>query len=328
MDTETLSSDRVSSALDLLSTSQTLIAILRGEGVNSSEIADLKFQLEQRAALSYLPCPNGAPYIFYIDANQRAHVVQGCCNAWICPRCGHLRACQEYGRMVAGAKEIDSQGHPLYFLTLTCRGKEMGLDEAEAGYMQWTNRFLTNARKCAKRDGWEWYYAQVTERQQRGHPHSHLMVSFCPKDGIGYSVGAELPNGAISRHEGIYSQWLVDACVSAGLGPMADLSAVKSVVGVAVYAAKYFFKDAMSTEWPKGWRRVRYSHSWPKLPKHPSPLAFPLVKIQDWQRMQDLGLIVFADSEHTLEAAYSRLITCVTLPNDTKSHILQGTYAH
>ena len=303
----------VASSLDLLSTSQTLIETLRKEGVNSNEIADLKFQLEQRAALRYLPCPNRAPYIFFVDATNRARIVQGCCNSWTCSRCGHIRACTEYGRIVAGAKKLSEEGQNLYFLTLTCRGRDMALDDAEKGYMQWCNRLLTNARKCAKRDGWEWYYACVTERQERGHPHSHIMVSFCPSDAIGYTTGADLPNGIQARHDGLYSQWLVDACVSAGLGPMTDLSAINSVVGVAVYAAKYFFKDAMSTRWPKGWRRVRYSQSWPKLPAYPSSLAFPLVRIADWKRMEDLGRMVYADCEATLNAAYARLITCVVL---------------
>ena len=299
--------------LDLLSTTQTLTEVLVKSGVNNAEIADLKFQLEQREALRYLPCPNRAPYIFYTDAAGRGHVVQGCCNSWTCGRCGHLRACQEYGKIVAGAKRIDEQGYPLYFLTLTCRGRDMALNDAEEGYGQWTNTLLTNARVKAKREGWHWAYAQVTERQERGHPHSHVMLSYCPSDAHSYGVGALLPNGAVGKHEGLYSDWLVASCESAGLGPMCDLSVVNSVVGVAVYAAKYFFKEAMSTQWPKGWRRVRYSHSWPKLPKYATSLAFPLVKYADWQRMQDLNMTVYADSEHTLSAAYSRLITCVVL---------------
>lgn len=310
------------SDLDLLSTSQTLQEVLENEGIDWREHDELKFQLEQRAALRYLPCPNRAPYIFFVDATNRARIVQGCCNSWTCSRCGHIRACTEYGRIVAGAKRLSEEGHSLYFLTLTCRGRDMALDEAEKGYMQWCNRLLTNARKCAKRDGWEWFYACVTERQERGHPHSHIMVSFCPSDAVSYSEGALLPNGAVGKHQGLFSEWLVSACVSAGLGPMCDLSEIRSVVGVAIYAAKYFFKDAMSTEWPKGWRRVRYSRSWPKLPKYPSPLAFPLVRLEDWKRVQDLDRVVYADSEYTLQAAYARLITCVVLPNDTKSHML------
>lgn len=320
---ETGADEKSASPLDLLSITQTLPAVLKEAGLKNDEIQELNFQLEQQQALRYLPCPNRAPYIFYVDATGRARVVQGCCNSWTCSRCGHVRACAEYGRIVAGAKKLNEQGHSLYFLTLTCRGRDMALDEAEKGYMQWTNRLLTNARIKASREKQHWAYAQVTERQQRGHPHSHIITTFCPGDVFHYGPGVSLPNGAKAKHEGLYSDWLVASCVSAGLGPMADLSYINNAVAVAVYAAKYFFKEAMSTEWPKKWRRVRYSHSWPKLPKYPSPLAFPLVKYADWKRMEDLGVTVYADSEHTLNAAYSRLITCVVLPDDTKYHMLQ-----
>jgi len=298
-------------SLDLLSTSQTLLSVLKEAGVNRLETDDLQFQLEQRDALRYLPCENRAPYIFYVDASNRARVVQGCCNSWTCGRCGHIRACHEYGRIVAGAKKLSEAGESLYFLTLTCRGRDLELETANRDYMLWTNRLLTNARKVCKKLGNIWAYAQVTERQKRGHPHSHIMITFCPADVQEHGKGAELPNGATAKHDTLYSQWLVDSCVSAGLGPMTDLSYVNSAVGVAVYAAKYFFKEAVSTQWPKNWRRVRYSQSWPKLPKYEAILAFPLVKLSDWHKMEALERVVYADSAATLQAAQARLITCV-----------------
>lgn len=220
--------------------------------------------------------------------------------------------------MVAGAKKLSETGHDLYFLTLTCRGKDMPLEEAQRDYLKWTKRLLDNARITAKRNGQYWSYAQVTERQERGHPHSHLMITFCPNDVVPYNKGDILKYrvgdkviDVEARHDGLHSEWLVNACQLAGLGPMVSLSKVNSAIAVGIYAAKYFFKEAMTTQWPKNWRRVRYTNNWPKLPKYPSPLAFPLIKIQDWKRMEDLGVTVYADSEHTLNAAYSRLITCV-----------------
>jgi len=41
----------------------------------------------------------------------------------------------------------------------------------------------------------------------------------------------------------------------------------------------------MHTTWPKGWRRVRYSQSWPKLPDGMSSEAFPILRAFDWQRV-------------------------------------------
>lgn len=298
--------------LDQLSTSQTFShEWITADEVSHEQWLDIHVQIEEAEAAKDELCTRGAPYIFYVDGSDRAHLVQGCCNSWSCPRCGLLRALHEYGRMVQGARELAAMGESLFFLTLTCRGRDLDLETADREYMTWTNRLLTAARAKNKRAKIAWFYAQVTERQQRGAPHSHLIITFCPDDVIEYATGAPVPNGVTARHDTLYSPWLTGACVRAGLGPMVDLSAINNPVAVAVYAAKYMFKDAMTTEWPKGWRRVRYSQSWPKLPDRKPSEAFPLVRLADWRRMEATGRTVWADSNMTLEAAYARAITCV-----------------
>lgn len=301
--------------LDLLSTSQTnphdLIA---GERVGHELQQWVHSQKLIQDVYREVRCANGAPFIFFVDANGVARVVQGNCNSWLCERCGHLRALAEYGRMVNGAKILAESGESLYFLTLTCRGRELAADEAENGYLEWTNKFLTGCRMKQQRAGLPWFYAQVTERQKRGHPHSHLITTFAPDDVQDIAKGAWIPNETEAKHDTLYSPWLERAAVRAGLGRMVDLSYINSPVAVAVYAAKYMFKDAIATNWPTGWRRVRYSNSWPKLPVREMPLAFPLLHFNDWLRMQALGYTVHADSQVTTEAAYARTITCVVPP--------------
>jgi len=264
-------------------------------------------------------CENGTPFIFYVDKNKKARLVQGCCNSWTCERCGVLRAKQEYGRMVNGAKVLSKKGITLYFLTITCRGRELSLEDAEAGYKDWCDRFLTamrnrQKRECDKaqahlpedkRSKPEWYYGGVTERQKRLHPHSHMTISYCPPDAVPYEKGALLPNGTIAKHDCYYSEWMVKAAVRAGLGPMCDISLVKSAVAVAVYQSKYMFKDAMMTVWPKNWKRVRYSQSWPKLPKHKPEIAFPVIRSTDWLMVDAMEMTVYADTFDTWEVAKS-----------------------
>lgn len=309
MDTGTDSSADV---LDLLSTSQTSpLELIAGEAVGNELKTWVQSQEEQREFFKTLPCENGAPYIFFVSDSGTAHVVQGCCNSWTCQRCGHMRALHEYGRMVNGAKQLAAAGESLFFLTLTCRGKDLSAAAADAGYLEWTNRLLTNLRTRQKRAALPWAYAQVTERQKRQHPHSHLITTYAPDDVEDCAAGCWLPNGVRAKHDTLYSAQLVTDCVRAGLGPMVDLSFINSPVAVAVYAAKYMFKEAVSTEWPVGWRRVRYSHSWPKLPQRSLPLAFPLVRMSDWLRMQQLGYRVHADCDETRAAAERRNIKCV-----------------
>jgi len=288
----------------------------------SQELADeAAFILEQSKAEQHgEKCINRCPYIFYREATGTAHIVQGCCNDWTCPRCGHIRARQEYAKIVNGAKTLAEQAMPLYFWTLTCRGKELSLWEAEKGYLKWTDKLLTAARNKSKRAGMDWHYAQVTERQKRMHPHSHLIMSYVPPDVSGYGRGARLPNGRIAKHAVLWSDWLIKAVSRAGLGTECEISLIRSPAAVAVYVSKYLFKDAITTKWPKGWKRVRYSQSWPKLPERAMMDAFPLIRLADWKRMDNLGITVHTDSMETYYAALARLIMCVVPPIETSSH--------
>lgn len=302
--------------LDQLSTSQTSPQELAALGVNRQTIRETQSAIEEAEDAQAKTCDNRAPFIFFIDASGRGRLVQGCCNAWECRRCGVLRAKEEYGRMVHGARSLQSEGHSLYFATVTCRGGAMSLSEAEQSYGSWSNGLLTNMRTRCKRSKKAWFYACVTERQKRQFPHSHLIMTWAPEDAYPIARGELKPNGAYAKNECLYSQWFVDANVSAGLGPMCDYSEIRSPIAVAVYLGKYLFKDAMRTTWPKNWRRVRYSNSWPKLPDRAPEVAFPLVHYSDWLRMEALGITVYADSEITLEAAYTRWVTCVKLASN------------
>ena len=264
--------------LDLFRIRQT--RALRGDELSSKTVAQ--------------ECVNGAPFIAIKTTGKAYRVVQGCCDSWTCPRCGLIRANREYGRMVHGCTLLAKE-HDLYFLTLTCRGRELSLEDALSHYYEWTNRFLDACRTRAKRAGQFWGYVQVTERQQRGHPHSHLIIAFYIHD---------LRNGSRKSWQSIdgeyvhqdkpalRSEWLRQRCLSAGLGPEYDISKVDSAEAASRYVAKYLFKPSMfQTHWPKHWRRIRYSRSFPKLPEQEID-AFPLIKIADWRRLVRLAVVV------------------------------------
>lgn len=260
-------------------------------------------------------CDYAAPYICFQNQTDHAwHIIQGCCNHWDCPRCGLIRAKEEYARIVEGAKKLDNEGRKLYFLTMTCRGKELSRDQAEKGYLEWTHRLLRTATDKARRKGDYWCYVQVTERQRRGHPHSHMLTTFCPDDAVSYAKGEMLPNGRKARHDSLWSEWWRGANVRAGLGAECDISAVKTPEAVARYIGKYLFKQTAVDRWPKGWKRVRYSQNWPDLPDITNPTAFPVIKFADWFRVGDLREPVRADSVYTYAAAQARGIENVIAP--------------
>lgn len=206
-----------------------------------------------------------------------------------------MRARREYGRMIEGIRKL-SHHNTLFFITITCKGKEMSYEQAEAGYLTWTNRFLDACRQKSKRTRQEWSYVQVTERQKRGHPHSHILTTFCPMD---------LRDGTLEKwsqdEAGIYklqtvsvlrSKWLAGQVVKSGLGEQYDISFIVDAEGASRYVAKYLFKQSMfETNWPKGWRRIRYSQSFPKWEREKTE-CFVLMREEDWTKLARAAVVV------------------------------------
>lgn len=273
--------------------------------------AEIDAYLEQADGIIRKRCPNNAPFICYKNSVGAWYLVQASCNSWTCPRCGLLRAKEEYGRMVNGAKELSEQGHKLYFHTFTCKGKELDVKEADDSYLLWTNRLLTTLRKDATKRSEFWCYVQVTERQKRGHAHSHCISTYCPDDAIPYAKGDTLPNGRKAKHDCLWSEYFRERNVAAGLGVECDLSEIRNPVAVAVYAAKYLFKDAQVTEFSKGWRRIRYSRNFPKMPEISGKEAFAVIHHADWRKIENLGVIVRTDAKWIEDLAYAHLVTNV-----------------
>lgn len=244
-------------------------------------------------------CVYGAPLCAVI-IRGKAVIEQTCCNHWDCPLCGQTRAKQEYRRIVWGSEVLADQ-HKLYFWTLTCRGKDCSLEEAEEMYYVWTNVLLTNARTHAQRKDIYWSYVQITERQHktRNHPHSHIITTFLPCDAI-------LTKDSNQR-DNFVSEWFTKANASAGLGSQHKITEVKSAAAVSRYVAKYMFKDMMREEWPKKWKRVRYSQNWPKPPAPDYELAIPLISKAAWQEAAEQPVTWVVDDAISYELARHRI---------------------
>jgi len=238
------------------------------------------------------------------------HITQGNCHHWDCPRCGLGRAKQEYGRMVEGCR-ILAEKHDLYFITITCRGKEISHEYADEHYGEWTNRLLDACRARWKRAGGEWHYAQVTERQKRQHPHSHLITTFCPPVTSRTTVRKKKRQESgqykivVSTH--IRSDWFESQVKRSGLGEQYDISVVQSAEGASRYVAKYLFKPSIFTaSWPKGWKRIRYSQGFPPAPERDTD-AIVLLTQEDWYRLAQKAVIVTVGTLDDFEEASNRL---------------------
>jgi hypothetical protein len=206
-----------------------------------------------------------------------------------------MRAKQEYGRVLEGIRTL-AETNQIWFITITCRGKEITRKEADDGYGQWTNKLLDAWRLQSKRTHQKWAYVQVTERQARGHPHSHILTTFCPVDVVSHdwrkkrvTVEGKSQMAWVSAFRSNYIQ---SSVVRAGLGPEYDITPAGKIEAVSRYVAKYLFKDNIfNTIWPKNWRRIRYSQSFPKLERIHTD-AFVLLKRADWTRLSQLAVLV------------------------------------
>lgn len=253
-----------------------------------------------------LRCPYGAPLAAILNEGT-GKIIQCCCNHWECPTCGDIRARQEYNRIVYGAR-ILAQDHQLYFVTITCRGKEIPLEEAEEKYYEWTNRLLTTFRTHVKSKGNFWAYVQVTERQKktRQHPHSHMVITALPHD-------AKSTSGKGGRREfvsSLFTKWNF----SAGLGSQHRISEVASPEAVAKYVAKYLFKDTAKDKFPAKWKRVRYSQNYPKPPDREASQSWLLEDAFDWNRIMDMPIAWETEIEHVYTWAKSRYGNIVYAP--------------
>lgn len=290
----------------------------------------LKLELEEmRRKRENAKCIHDSPLVCVPpDGPNKGRVFQGCCNDWNCPRCGQIRANEEYGRICEGMRVL-SEENDLWEITITCRG-DISNEQAEETYLVATNRFLSTCRASAKKHSQPWYYVQVTERQKRRHPHSHVATTFCPPDAFCISddypryvrevatLNEQLPvnmrfnpksKSKVKKYE-YFSGWLMLTAYRAGLGVQCHLGRIENVKTISMYYAKYLFKSAMQTRWSKGWKRVRYSHHWPRRDNSPDNGAFAILRQTDWNRLASYGSDVVVTDENiylrcVLHGAYS-----------------------
>jgi len=158
---------------------------------------------------------------------------------------------------------------------------------------------LTNCRTNAQRKGVYWAYSQITERQKRGHPHSHIITTYLPHDAI--------PKIDERARTSYTSEFFTRANASAGLGVQHRISLVESAEAVSRYVAKYMFKESMREVWPAHWHRVRYSHNWPKPPHIDAEFVVMLNRPEDWKKADRQHRQFICDNEGIFEYAKHRM---------------------
>ena len=181
-------------------------------------------------------CPTPGPVMMGINQEtKKGRIWRPPCRRWTCPVCRDKRA-QEWGFVaLVGAVELQERGCRLIFVTVTSHEK---LNAAQT-LAAWPSAWKKLRQRIIRKHGPGDYY-MVTERHRSGRLHVHAVVTW-----------------------DIENRWLKDNARACGLGYMADTQAIDAAGIVVSYVSKYLTKFA--DVWPKGWRRVRMSNSWPKL---------------------------------------------------------------
>lgn len=169
--------------------------------------------------------------------NQDAHLVAVRCGSWYCPHCMKINARHWAWRVNL---HLTKTGLTAYFWTLTLGRKYKTAAQGFAALPGLWDRFRKYMSRLNAGKTWE-YCAFVEGQPQRGHmPHFHIISTVkCPKR-------------------------LKDVAVWSGFGYQAK--EIKVTTGkAAAYVAKYASKQSPKT--PNGFRRVRASRGWTKLPR-------------------------------------------------------------
>jgi len=212
--------------------------------------------------------------------------------------------------MVNGCRLL-AERHDLYFITITCKGKEISHEYAEENYGEWTNRLLDACRIKSKREGCKWHYVQVTERQKRLHPHSHFITTFSPRDVVVSNRKTwridQQGKRAVTWRASLRSDWFQMQVVRSGLGEQYEITKVESAEGASRYVAKYLFKPSIFTaDWPKGWKRIRYSQSFPKAEERETN-AIVLLTQGDWYALAERAVVVTVGTLDDFQEVSDRL---------------------
>jgi hypothetical protein len=190
------------------------------------------------------------------------------CKMWSCPYCASVNQKLWTARAYNAGEKFIERGQPVTFITLTSHEK---LTAKQSWYV-WPKAWKKLHARAKYRDG-KAEYCMVPEQHEDGRIHVHMISTWSLSQG-----------------------WWKDNGRECGLGFMAEEEFARTAGGVAHYVSKYVGKQLGAIIWPKGFRRVRTSHDFPKLP--------PPKELPNWQFQMiptgELSEIAVMDSFHEM----------------------------
>jgi len=191
------------------------------------------------------------------------------CKMWKCPYCAKINSDLWIMRVTHGCHELIEMGHDLSFVTVTSHEKLTAKQSVQTLPDSW-HKLSMRLRRHVK--GVQ--YVVIPERHKNGRLHIH---------GV-FLSGAD-------------RRWWKDNARSCGMGYQAEAKPVYSASGAGFYCGKYLAKQLSDERWKKGFRRIRTSQAFPKLP--------PLERAEGWTfSIISQGESVSEHTKQLADAAY------------------------
>ncbi len=182
------------------------------------------------------------PFILGVNRDtRRAVLFQPRCKMWSCPYCALVNRGLWAIRGFHGAEILAEHGASIDFLTLTSHER---LNKNGSIYV--FPKAWKKLRQRAARETGHFDYLLIPEQHQDGRMHIHAIET---------------------AHLG--QEWWITNARQCGMGWKDEETPVRTPAGAAFYVVKYLTKSIDVLTWPKGFRRVRASRDWPKLPDMP-----------------------------------------------------------
>jgi len=185
---------------------------------------------------------------------KQAVIFPPSCKMWDCPVCGPKNAYKARLRASVGYERFVEAGRRFDFLTVTPHERLTASASIPIMSTAWNK--LNVRIKRASQETFDYFL--IPELHKSGKCHFHALVN------------VELKK-----------KWWKDNARACGMGYQNDLQEVNEIGGVGGYLTKYLAKMLQSSNFPKGFRRIRASHSWPALPALPRPEGWNFVTVKN-----------------------------------------------
>jgi len=237
--------------------------VIQNEMVNQHAVP-----VQPQAGLIYIEqlsvCPNSTIQMLgKNDVQKLAVLFRPRCKRWDCPHCCFVNKSLWTMRMHHATSELIQNGQSLSMVTITAHEKHQKNRAIQKFPDQWNKLQNRWRRRCAGRP----YYALFPEVGHGDHFHCHFITN-----------------------EPLTERFWKDNARASGMGFMADGGDANIPPQAAAgYASKYLTKS-FQFQWPKGFRRVRTSQNFPKLPtlqRHPDWFFSVLAGADSLQAVRD-----------------------------------------